>query len=379
MSKSAAADDLRRIAALIREHREPLLLSWRAQVRQLASARHLDTPTLTDHIPVLVDELVVAFETASDASIVEALELGSSPAHGSQRVLDGFNIGEVVAEYNILRGCVHDLVETAGLRLEGRAFHILNTVLDGAIGLAVETYATEQALIVQHRREEYLAFVAHDLRTPLSAIALTARVIEQAPETPAGASIRADMVARLRRNVHQLEALVSKVMEENSSLETEVGAKVERRHFELWPVVEALIHDLHPVAGTDSTALINEVPGGLIAFADAGMLNRILQNLIANAITYTPRGEVRIGAAAVGTGGAFECWVTDNGAGIHPHLLSTVFEKGTGDPTRSDSTGLGLAIVKTFVEAHGGVASAEHNEGPGATFRFTLPGPDPLE
>jgi signal transduction histidine kinase len=268
---------------------------------------------------------------------------------------------------------VHDLIESAGISLKGRSFHILNQVLDGAIGLAVETFATEQALVVQRRREEYLAFVAHDLRTPLGAISLAARVIEQSPETPAGAAVRADMLARLRRNVQQLEALVSKVMEENTSLETEVGAKLERRRFELWSLVEALIHDLHPVAGTDSTQLVNEVPDELVVFADATMLNRVFQNLIANAIAYTPRGRVVIGARYVDALGAVECWVADNGAGIPEEQLDEIFEKGAGDPEKPASTGLGLAIVKTFVEAHGGTVRAERNDGPGATLRFTLP------
>jgi signal transduction histidine kinase len=373
LAKNSPGEDLRRIAALIRRERAALLLNWRDRVRALPSARHLDVPTLTDHIPFLVDEMVVAFETRSDAAIDASLELGSSPAHGSQRVQDGFNIGEVVAEYNILRGCVNDLIEGADLRIDGRACHIVNQVLDGAIGIAVETYATEQALEVRRRREEYLAFVAHDLRTPLSAISLTTRVIEQAPEGEAGAAIRADMVQRLKRNIHKLEGLVAKVLEENSNFETEVGVKLARRRFELWPLVEALIHDLHPVAGTFSTALINAVPGDLVVYADAGMLGRIFQNLIANAIAYTPRGEVVIGAAEQPPDGSVECWVCDSGEGIPVGELTSVFEKGAGDPARPGSTGLGLAIVKTFVEAHGGTVSAERNAGPGATIRFTLP------
>ncbi len=362
---------LREIAALIRSNREALLSNWRTQVCQLPSAQHLDMPTLTDHVPWLVDELAAAFETASDTTIAESLPRGSSPAHGLQRVRDGFNIGEVVAEYNILRGCIHDLVEGASLRLEGRAFHILNQVLDGAIGLAVETYATEQALEVQRRREEYLVFVAHDLRTPLNAIALAARVLEHTMAIP-GATGSAEMLKTLGRNVNQLKGLVSKVIEENSSLETEVGVKLERRHLDLWPLVEALIHDLHPVAGTSSTALINNVPDDLVVFADASLLTRVFQNLIANAIAYTPRGEVRISARAEAIG-AVECWVSDNGEGIAAESLKRIFEKGEGDPAREESKGLGLAIVKTFIEAHGGTVSAESPAGHGTTIRFTLP------
>ena len=104
------------------------------------------------------------------------------------------------------------------------------------------------------------------------------------------------MLKALRRNVIHLEKLVSKVIEENTSLKTEVGIKLERRETELWALVEGLIHDLDPVAGTASTRLVNNVPDELVAYADASLLRRIFQNLIANAIKHTPRGEIVIDA-----------------------------------------------------------------------------------
>ena len=103
--------NLSQLAALIRGDREPLLRRWREQVRGLPSAHDLDVPTLNDHIPALLEELARALEVGSDESIAAALREGSSPTHGLQRVKDAFNIAEVVAEYNILRGCVHDLAE----------------------------------------------------------------------------------------------------------------------------------------------------------------------------------------------------------------------------------------------------------------------------
>jgi two-component system phosphate regulon sensor histidine kinase PhoR len=101
-------------------------------------------------------------------------------------------------------------------------------------------------------------------------------------------------------------------------------------------------------------------------------LRRLFQNLIANAIKYTPRGEVIIGARELGAA-AVECWVSDNGAGIPGELLEKVFDKGASDPERESATGLGLAIVKTFAEAHGGKVAVESKEGVGSTFRFSLP------
>ena len=325
-----ANSDLDKLAALIRRERDSLLAQWREQVRALPSAQHLDAPTLNDHVPQLIEEVAAALQARSDETIPEALSEASSPAHGLQRVEDGYDIEEVVAEYNILRGCIHDLAQANGLTLQGKPFHILNRVLDGAIGLAVQTFANQRALQVRERREEYLSFVAHDLRTPLNAISLATRVLELAlPERVANVA-HAQMFRTLRRNVQHLDALVNKVIEENTGPLAELGIKLERRTFDLWPLVEGLIRDLDPVAHTASTRLVNQVPEELAIYADADLLRRILQNVIANAITYTPRGEVVIGARQAD--GSFECWVSDNGEGIPPERLEKVFDKTEADP-----------------------------------------------
>jgi signal transduction histidine kinase len=368
--------DLDQLAALILRERAGLLSRWRQQVRALPSAQHLDAPTLNDHVPQLIGELAAALQARSDETIPEALSEASPPAHGLQRVQDGYDIEEVVAEYNILRGCIHDLAQANGLTLQGKPFHILNRVLDGAIGLAVKTFAAERAGAVRSRREEYLAFVAHDLRTPLNAISLATRVLELALPARSANAAHAQMFRTLRRNVKHLDALVSKVLEENTGELSQLGIRLERRRFDLWPLIEALIHDLDPVAHTGSTRLVNQVPDDLAVYADAGLLRRIFQNVIANAIAYTPHGEVVIGARQSGAQGVLECWVSDNGEGIAPERLEKVFDKSETDPGKEGGWGLGLAIVKSFVEAHDGTVSVESREGLGSTFRFTLP-PNP--
>jgi two-component system phosphate regulon sensor histidine kinase PhoR len=366
-------NNLDTLAALIERERNDLLTRWRHQVRQLDSAKHLDTPTLNDHIPGFLEELAVALRVRANATISEMQREGGPLAHGLQRVHDGFDIEEVVAEYNILRGCIHDLAEANGVRLQGRPFHILNRVLDIAIGMAVQMFATQQALEVQRRREEYLAFVAHDLRTPLNAISLATRVLEMTIPPNSVSPETAQMLKTLRRNVLQLENLAVKVIEENTNLQTEIGIKLERRMLDLWPLVESLIHDLHPVAGTASTRLINQVPVDLVVYADASLLRRVFQNLIANAIKYTPRGEVIISACELEDRSAVECSVADNGKGITPDRVEKVFDKHETDGLQDGGLGLGLAIVKTFVEAHGGKVSVESKDGDGSLFRFTLP------
>jgi len=289
--------DLDTLAALIKQERHGLLSQWRQQVRQLPSARQLDTPTLNDHIPSLLDELVTELQSKSDQTIPEALSEGSPPAHGIQRLHNDFD----------------------------------------------------------------------------NAISLAGRVLELKLPAHSISAETGQMLRALRHNVQQLEGLVGKVLEENTSLQTDVGIKLARREFDLWPLVEALIHDLHPVAGTGSTQLVNKVPDDLVVYADASLLRRVFQNLIANAIRYTPCGAVVIGARENSAARSVECWVSDNGAGIPEALLEKVFDKGETDAETAGGTGLGLAIVKTMTEAHGGTVAVDSKERVGSTFRFSLP------
>ena len=368
-----AQTDLNKLAALVQQERENLLAQWRKQVRQLPAARHLDTPALNDHIPDLLTDLAEALEKNLNQTIPEALVEESAQIHGKQRLSDGFDIEEVVAEYNILRGCIHDLADERGITLQGQPFHVINGVFDLAIGMALATYSSERAREVKQKREEYLAFVAHDLQTPLLAISLAGRVLENRLQTAGFTADFSKMLKTLRRSVMQLEGLVRRVLEENINLAGDDGIKVERREFDLWPLVESLLDEIGPVAGEAKASLVNKVPDDLAVFADAGLLKRVFQNLVVNAIRYTPGGEIVVGALDSGLQGGIDCWVSDNGAGIPQALLDSVFKKGESDPDNAEGTGLGLAIVQTFVEAHGGSVSVESTEGKGSTFRFSLP------
>ena len=94
--------------------------------------------------------------------------------------------------------------------------------------------------------------------------------------------------------------------------------------------------------------------------------------MIANAIRYTPRGEIVIAARVIADG--IECSVSDNGAGISADIIEKVFDKTETDAKNQGGYGLGLAIVKTFVEAHGGKVGVESTPGTGSRFWLTLPG-----
>jgi len=362
---------LEKLACALVEERVAIMARWREQVRLLDSAKHLDLPTLNDHMPVWLAEVAEALRALAVEPVEEGENASVPLAHGLQRFEDGFDIEEVVSEYNILRDCVHEAAERGEVDLRGRARRVVNRVFDDAIGSAVKAFAASQAREVQRRRAEHLAFVAHDLRTPLGAIAFATQILERRMQDAGGDAETHRLLKILARNSKQLEALVSHVLDENTQLLTEMAVQVERRTFELWPMVETLLQDLQPLASKGPTRLVNRVPDDLDVRADAGLLRRIFQNLICNAIRYTPGGEV-VAGARLGGDGVVNCWVTDDGAGIPADRIDKVFNELESDPDH-DGTGLGLAIVKTFVEAHGGKVTVESVEGRGCTFLFTLP------
>lgn len=370
-----AGNELKRLAAVLRRDKRALLEAWRSQVRQLPSAAGLDVPTLNDHIPDLVDEIADAMELDSGETIVEAVLEGTPPAHGTQRLQDGFDIVEVSAEYNIMRACVHDFADREGISMQGEPFHVLNRMLDTAIGLAVASFSEQRLLEVKHKREEYLAFVVHDLRTPLNAIALAMNFVEKASSQSTHVGTDQLLWQLLRRNVKQLEELVGKVLAENVNIEAEAGFKLQPRLLDLWPLVESVRLALLPIADASGTQIENSVPRDLLAFADASMLRRIVQNLVRNAISFCVGGKVVVDARLHPTEPVIEITVTDDGEGIPAERIDLVFEKLESDQSREGSSGmgLGLAIVKAFVEAHGGEVSVTSEMGCGSCFRFSLP------
>ena len=365
-------ENLHTLARLIRKERDILLAEWRQEVRQLSTAHHLDVPTLNNHVPDLLEELSGELETQVDGSMIGELKK-NSVIHGLDRLRLGFDIEEVVAEYNALRSVIQNLAERHDISLRGQVNRTINRVIDMSIGLAVKTYATQKALEIQQRREEHLAFVAHDLRTPLSTIAMAAKLLETTVPEVAKDERAAKLLDSMHRNVKRLNLLVVKVMQEDANLKAKVNEKVERRAINLRELVEVLVSDLSPLAANSNLNLVNNVPKDVTAFGDAGMLSLVFQNLISNAIDYTLNGEVVVGAQKNSESAAVECWVSDNGAGISPDQLERVFDKLETDPDRKSGIGLGLAIVKQFVEAHDGQVAVDSTLGQGSTFRFMIP------
>ena len=365
-----AEQNTQRLVALIRDQRDKLLARWRRQVRQLPGAANLDAPTINDQVPELLDDLANALSAENENADTNAI----SAEHGLLRWEAGFDVKEVVTEYNILRQCLQDAAESGGIELSGKTLHVVNSVFDDAIGKAVKAFETMMTIELQQRHEEHLAFVLHDLRTPLEALSLATTVLERAIPDDQRSSSTNSALSVLRGNIERLANGMRRVLLKTPTLDKSI------RPLFVWlklrPQVDRIVRDLGPLAESAGTEVMNEVDDRLDVYSDEQLLTQILQNLLSNAIKFTSGGTIEIGAREAEDGRAVECWVKDSGQGIAPSRLEKVFERfeTTSEP-EAGGLGLGLAIVKEIVELHQGVIRVESEQGNGSTFTFVLPHP----
>lgn len=240
--------------------------------------------------------------------------------------------------------------------------------LAGALAarLAMEERASRE---VEEARRQLVAAASHDLRTPLASLRL---LVESIDDGVATGETRDRYLKEIRTHVGVLSDLIDDLFELSRIEAGDISWTL--RQVELGELIDDTVAAMRAPAAERGVQLRVDLPdGGLPAQANAEKVQRVLFNLIQNAIRHTPAdGSVTVRARPLGK--AVEVEVDDEGEGISPADGDRVFEAFyRGDASRGeDGAGLGLAISKAIVEAHGGEISLEPGA-PGARVRFTLP------
>ena len=235
-----------------------------------------------------------------------------------------------------------------------------------AVRLAMEDRSRRQ---VEEARRGLVAAASHDLRTPLASLRLLVEAIDDGVATGAD---RDRYLAEIRTHVGVLADLVDDLFE-LSRIEAGDIAWTMRR-VELGDLIGETVAAFRTAADERGVRLAADLPPGeVVAEADAERLQRVLFNLIQNAIRHTPAdGSVTVRARSGEEGVEIE--VADSGEGVPAGEGERVFEAFyRGDSSRGEGgAGLGLAISRAIVEAHGGRIWLEDG-GPGTRVHFTLP------
>jgi len=270
-----------------------------------------------------------------------------------------------------------DAVRTT-LEAVGQGRRDVRTSLDGHDELArlgTDVDAMVATLAAEERaRRGLIASVSHDLRTPLTSLRLLVDAIDDGLVTDP--ATRGDYLRRISANVHALSGLIEDLFELSRLESGDIRWTME--HVMLDELVHEAIEAMRPHADAGSVAVHAELAPQLAAAqANPEQIQRVLFNLIQNAIRHTPADGSVVVRAAPASAGAIEIEVADTGPGIagdeRDHVFDPFFQ-GTDRGARSSDggAGLGLAISRAIIEAHGGriwLADAES----GTCVRFRLP------
>jgi len=340
----------------------------------------------------------IARERARIEAILSAMEDGvlavdhrGSVLLANQALLRGLDLGEPVGRHYVevirqreVGGLIEEVLRTGQRRLaeveilhRKRVYAIAAVPFPGAEGSppgAVLTFhdATERRRLDRIRRD-FVANASHELRTPLTSIRGFVEALEDgAVKEPDNAE---RFLGKIRTHADRMAALVEDLLE-LSRLES--GERPPRWE-EVLPseIVEDVVGSFSGLAGRKRVALRRVDDGAPSVVTDADRLRRILENLVENAVKYTPEGGRVEVASRPGDAGGAVVEVRDNGPGIASEHLPRIFERFYRvDKARSrelGGTGLGLAIVKHLAEGMGAQVRVESDVGRGSRFFVTVP------
>jgi two-component system, OmpR family, sensor histidine kinase KdpD len=332
--------------------------------------RGADLATLLERVREAYSQRAVCLVRDVDGRFVPVASVGKDPCATVDSADTAVKVGD--EEFWMLM---------SGRGLTGRDRRVLSVVATQAAGLVKQGELAEEAGKVQSLAEAdelrrlLLSALGHDLRTPLTAAkaavsSLRAEDVWFSPEDTG------ELLATVEESIDQLTSLVANLLDSSRLAAGVVRPELTEVYLE--EVVQRALVGLvgrSAIFGRGSLDRVKVEVGGTIVMADAGLLERVLSNVIDNALHYAPQSMVRVNAGQVGTRVLMN--IVDEGPGVSKGAAERMFQpfQRLGDCDTTTGLGLGLSVAKGFVEAMGGTITATDTPGGGLTIEVDLAAP----
>ncbi len=346
---------------LLASRQPEVMQRWLDEVRGTLHPEAMPRVELVDHLPEFVLHVVEALQYDNDAEQVAPAE-----EHGSQRLALGFSLDSVVREYGAMRTAIFEVAKGAGVVMTAREAQVIfNCVINGIAG-AVSEYSRQRDAEMHRQATEHFAFVAHELRNPLSSAMLAMTVLQ----TRGVLDGTERTVKVLDRGLHTMSELI-----DHSLRLARLGSGVDLKPepVQLRALLEETESSVAANAEAKNIKVELSLEGEPQIEVDVRLVRSALSNLVRNAIKFThPSGKVLLRGKVVGGRTTIE--IEDACGGLPPEDLEKVFSPfvqlgGSG----VNGFGLGLAIARQAVDAHGGTLRVQNLPSHGCIFVLELP------
>ena len=343
--------------------RADVMRRWLAAVQGTFVPAAMPAIELVDHLPHFLDEMLAAMRDGSSAPVSE--EASSAAGHGEQRLRLGFSLEAVVREYGALRNAVVECARDAGEELTSQETQVLFDCIISGIAHAVSEYARQRESDTLRQANEHLAFIAHELSTPLASATLAMQIL-----TSKGTVVSSAREVRiLEHGLLRANELIDQTLR---IARVTSGIELQKE----WTTLAGVFADVHTgatLAAEDKGVIVDvEITRDDRIHVDIRLLRSAVSNLVRNAVKYTHdqsqvfvRGDIANGRAVIE--------IEDRCGGLEPGKVEQVFAPFVRLNSTESGFGLGLAIAKQAVDAHGGTLRVQNMPGKGCVFVLELP------
>lgn len=349
----------------LKDQKHNILLRWESETRSsMPEARDVPHPILIDTLPALLDNLADALSPVNKIEELGSIDNTIALEHGGERArLTGFKLSTVINELRILRKVLIETLNQSGKNPDERCLELVHIFIDEAI----QSSATAFSLVQAEIREQVIAVLTHDMRSPLAAASLAADMIIRKSSDE---SVK-NQAKKIKSNNRKVDNLIQDLL--NTTL-LKSGGKLSPQAEEM--TSDEILNDLRDALTPPQLEWFETESVSIVGFWDRGLLRRAFENLVLNAFKYgAPETKVKFSITADHQRVIFR--VHNFGPHIPKEEQESIFQIfRRAEAARSGKRGgwgIGLPLVRAVAEAHGGSLSVNSFEDQGTTFLLDVP------